>query len=786
MVGLLINTVPVRATLTAASTTAELLEQLQSAHNDTLEHQHLALSEIHRVTGHDQLFDTLFVYENYPIDTAALAGEHELAITEFSTREYNHYPLAVQVAPGRELSLRVEYDTEVFDPARIEALIERLQMVLVAMTTDPGRQLSAIDVLDEHEHARLDEVGNRAVLTQSAATPVSIPVLFAAQVTRAPEAVAVSCGERSWNYREVEEAANRLAHLLVAHGAGPGERVALLASRSGEAVVAILAVLKTGAAYVPIDPAHPDARIAFVLADAKPIAALTTTGLRSRLAGCDELLVLDIDDPAIDSEPGTALPAPSPDDIAHLIYTSGTTGVPKGVAVTQHNVTQLFDALRIGVELAPGQVWTLFHSLAFDFSVWEIWGALLHGGRLVVVPDEVARYPEDFHALLVSERVSVLTQTPSAVGMLWPEGLESTALVIGAEPCPAELVDRWAPGRVMVNVYGPTETTMWASKSAPLTAGSGAPPIGAPVAWAAFFVLDSWLRPVPAGVVGELYVAGAGVGVGYWRRAGLTGSRFVACPFGAPGTRMYRSGDLVSWGADGQLRYVGRADEQVKIRGYRIELGEVQAALAGCDGVGQAVVIAREDRPGDKRLVGYVTESASGTADPAALRAALGERLPGYMVPAAVVVLDALPLDPQRQTRHPRAAGTGVSPMVSGIAPRPARSRRSWPAFMPRCWVWSGSGSMTRSLSWAGTAFCRCRWWPGPGPRVCCVVRVMCSLSRRWPGWPGWPGSPTVRPVSSMKVWGRWWRPRSWAGWPVWRARSMSSTRRWWCRPRWG
>ena len=266
--------------------------------------------------------------------------------------------------------------------------------------------------------------------------------------------------------------------------------------------------------------------------------------------------------------------------------------------------------------------------------------ALLGGGRLVVVPESVAGSPEDFHALLVAEQVNVLTQTPSAVAALSPEGLESVALLLGGEACPAEVVDRWAPGRVMINAYGPTEITVYASMSAPLTPGSGVVPIGAPVSTAALFVLDGWLRPVPAGVVGELYVAGAGVGVGYWRRAGLTGSRFVACPFGGPGARMYRTGDLVCWGADGQLRYLGRADEQVKIRGYRIELGEIQAVLAALDGVDHAAVIAREDRPGDKRLVGYIT----GTADPAGIRAALAERLPAYMVPAAVVVMDALPL----------------------------------------------------------------------------------------------------------------------------------------------
>ena len=403
---------------------------------------------------------------------------------------------------------------------------------------------------------------------------MSVPVLFAAQVARTPEAVALTFGDLSMTYRELDEAANRLAHLLSGYGVGPGACVALLLERSAQAIVAMLAVLKTGAAYLPIDPALPAARIGFMLADAAPIAAVTTTGLAERLDGCD-LLVIDVEDARIPSYPGTGLPGPAPDDIAHLIYTSGTTGVPKGVAVTHHNVTQLFDSLDAGLELAPGQVWTQCHSYAFDFSVWEIWGALLHGGRLVVVPEEVARSPEDLHALLVTEEVSVLTQTPSAVGVLSPEGLGSAALVIGAEACPVEVVDRWAPGRVMINVYGPTETTMWASKSAPLKAGSGAPPIGSPVSGAALFVLDGWLRAVPVGVVGELYVAGAGVGVGYWRRAGLTGSRFVACPFGgagAPGIRMYRTGDLVWWGADGQLRYVGRADEQVKIRGYRIEL----------------------------------------------------------------------------------------------------------------------------------------------------------------------------------------------------------------------
>ncbi|WP_198538554.1 non-ribosomal peptide synthetase, partial [Mycobacteroides abscessus] len=640
MVGLLINTVPVRANITAATTVADLLDQLQRMHNDTVEHEHLALNEIHHAIGLDRLFDTLFVYENYPIDADALLGARELGITDFSSREYNHYPLSVVAMPGNELSLRVEFDTDVFESAEIDTVVDKLRQVLAAMTVDPATKLSSIDLLDAGEHDRLDKWGNRAVLTEPAAEPVSIPVVFAVQVERAPETVALVCRDRSWTYRELDQITNRIAHLLAGNGAGPGEVVGLLVPRSGEAIIGLLAILKTGAAYLPIDPAHPDERIKFMVSDAGPVAVLTTADLGSRFEGLD-VGVIEIDDPLIDGQPSSALPAPEPDDLAYMTYTSGTTGVPKAVAVTHHNVTQLVDAVRADLPARPGEVWSQWHSLVFDVSVWEIWGALLHGGRLVVVPESVASSPDDLHELLISEKVSVLCQTPSAAGMLSPERLESTTLIVAGEACPPELVDRWATsGRTMINAYGPTEATIYAAMSGPLTPGSGVAPIGSPVPGAALFVLDKWLRPAPEGVVGELYVAGNGVAPGYAHRSGLTASRFLACPFGGPGSRMYRTGDLVQWGEDGQLQYLGRADEQVKIRGYRIELGEIQAALARLDGVEQAVVIAREDRPGDKRLVGYIM----GTADPVEARSALAERLPAYMVPAAVVVLDALPL----------------------------------------------------------------------------------------------------------------------------------------------
>ncbi|MGV0071768.1 amino acid adenylation domain-containing protein [Mycobacterium colombiense] len=523
-----------------------------------------------------------------------------------------------------------------------------------AIPADPAKRLLSIDLLDADEHSQLDEWGNRAVLAQPARRPFSIPELFATQVARDAEAVAITCGSRSMTYGELDAASNRLAHLLVGRGAAPGERVAMLLPRCAEAIVAVLAVIKTGAAYVPMDPAHPDARIELVLGDAAPIAVITTADLRLRVDASD-VAVIDVNDSAIDAQSGGALPVPAAGNLAYLVYTSGTTGTPKGVAVTHRNVTQLLESL--DAELARGQVWTQCHSLAFDYSVWEIWAPLLCGGRLLVVPDGVVRSSEEFHALLVREQVSVLSQTPSAfhalqtADALHPDTgrLSLKTVVFGGEALEPQRLASWFRNHPesprMINMYGITETTVHASfrQIGVGDVDNNVSPIGVPLEHLAFFVLDKFLRRVSAGVVGELYVAGAGVTSGYWGRSGLTASRFVACPFGsaeAPGQRMYRTGDLVRWDADGQLQYVGRADEQVKIRGYRIELGEIKAALGEMDGVDQAAVIAREDRPGDKRLVGYVT----GTADPVKVRTQLADRLPEYMVPAAVVGLQALPL----------------------------------------------------------------------------------------------------------------------------------------------
>ncbi|WP_122508846.1 non-ribosomal peptide synthetase, partial [Mycobacterium innocens] len=692
VVGFLVNTLVLRVQVSGDPNFTELLAQVRARSLEAFEHQHVPFEMLverlnpSRSLTHHPLIQVMMSWQN-------VAGHHDPAAgLVLEDLQVTAIPLDIHSAPmdlafslgerftdtGAPAGIcgAVEFRTDVFETASVEALTERLEQVLMTMTSDPGGSLSSVDLLDEREHARLDQIGNRAVLSAGPSSAVSVPALFAERVAQTPDAVALVCEGCLWSYRQLDEAANRLAHLLAGHGVGPGCGVGLLLERSAQAVAAILAVLKTGAAYLPIDPAHPPARIGFMLEDAAPVAVITTADLAGRLDGFD-LVVIDVNDPALDTQPGTALPAPCPDNIAYIIYTSGTTGVPKGVAVTHRNITELLASVAAGLTPAPGQVWSQCHSHAFDVSVWEIWGALLHGGRLVVIPDSVTRSPTDLHDVLVAEHVNVLTQTPSALAMLPSQGLDSVALVIGGEPCPAQVVDHWAPGRVLINQYGPTETTVCVAVSTPLVAGSGAPPIGSPVSGAALFVLDEWLRPVPVGVVGELYVAGAQVGCGYWRRAGLTASRFVACPFGGAGARMYRTGDLVRWGVDGQLVFTGRADEQVKIRGYRIECGDVQAALTRVDGVDQAVVIAREDRPGDKCLVGYVT----GTADPVGIRAQLAKRLPASMIPAVVVVLDALPLTVNgkldtRALPAPgytdtaggyRAPGTPVEEILAGI-----------------------------------------------------------------------------------------------------------------------
>jgi len=521
---------------------------------------------------------------------------------------------------------------------------------------------------------------------------LTLPELFEQQVARAPDAVAVVCEGRGLSYAELDARANRLARYLVSLGAGPERLVAVAVERSAGLVVALLAVLKSGSAYLPVDPEYPTERIAYMLGDARAMLLVCDQAMAARVPAGDIPRVV-VDD-EICAAAVAAFPSARLDDgeriarllsahPAYVIYTSGSTGRPKGVVVPHHNVMRLVAMTGDWFDFGPGDVWTLFHSYAFDFSVWEMWGALATGGRLVVVPYLVSRSAAEFRKLLAAERVTVLNQTPVAFYQLmdfWGEGAELALryVIFGGEALDCARMARWqravpdAP--VMVNMYGITETTVHVTGYVmDAAAQSAASVIGMPIPDLRAFVLDGRLGPVPPGVAGELYVAGAGVAGGYLGRPGLTGERFVACPFGAAGERMYRTGDLARWNAAGELEYLGRVDDQVKVRGFRIELGEVEAVLAAQDGVAQAAVVVREDQPGDRRLVGYVVPVAGAVLDPAGLRAAVGWVLPGYMVPSAVVVLEALPLSAagkldRRVLPVPEyaAAGGGRAPATAG------------------------------------------------------------------------------------------------------------------------
>ena len=671
MVGFCINTVPTRVRWDEDGSVTDLLTTLHQRQAVLLPHQHLGLADIRRSAGSSgELFDTLLAFENHPATT----GRGASRVTQLTGRDATHYPLTLAVLPARRLALRLSYRPDLYDEAGARQLLDRFAAVLKAFVADPARRVREVEILLPGERQRL--LGGTA--RTAAPSSATLPELFADQAARTPDATAVVHEGTRLTYAELDARANRLAHLLAARGAGPERLVALALPRSPELVVAVLAVLKTGAAYVPMDPEYPADRLEFMLADADPVLLLTTPDVAAGLPPCEVPVVTPDESQAY---PGTAPEAPflTGGHLAYVIYTSGSTGRPKGVAVPHRNVVRLFSATRHWFDFGPDDVWTLFHSYAFDFSVWELWGALLHGGTLVVVPHAVSRDPEEFLRLLARERVTVLNQTPSAFGELLradaalPELGRELALryvVFGGEALDFTRVAEWytrhpqdAP--VLVNMYGITETTVHVT-GLPLTeAAVGDRPqtggIGHAIPDLRPYVLDAGLRLVPPGATGELYVAGAGLARGYLGRPGLTGGRFVADPFAAlAGERMYRTGDLVRQSADGGLEYLGRADDQVKIRGFRIELGEVEAALADHPAVAQAVVLVR-----DGRLVGYAVGRA---LDADALRRHAARTLPDHMVPSTVVVLDRLPLT--ANGKLDRAALPAPSVHSGGRAPR--------------------------------------------------------------------------------------------------------------------
>ncbi|MGW3961739.1 non-ribosomal peptide synthase/polyketide synthase [Amycolatopsis sp. NPDC005003] len=638
MVGMFINTIPTRTRIDRGEPVLAWLRRLQDEQNQARRYDFLALGKLRTLSDvppAENLFDSMVAFENYPFDenAAARAG---VTLREVTALDATTFPVTLRAYVDRRLGLELCTDPALFDEETAAALVARLETLLLGLAEDPDRPIARLPWLS---------AGDRAQLVADEPVPLPAPTiteLFAARVAANPGAVALTDGGTHLTYAGLDARANRLAHRLIALGAGPERFVALRLPRSAAQVVAILAVLKAGAAYLPIDPATPAARVDRMLADTDPVT------------------VLGPEDVEVDSGPDTDPPVRcTPDHPAYVIYTSGSTGVPKGVVIPHRNVTRLFAATDARFGFGTDDVWTLFHSYAFDFSVWEIWGPLLHGGRLVVVPHGVSRSPREFLRLLADEGVTVLNQTPSAFYQLAradeddPETGARLALryvVFGGEALDTRRLTGWFARHGdrtprLVNMYGITETTVHVTHHDLVSDTDSPGIIGTALPDLRGYVLDADLNPVPAGVPGELYVAGDGLARGYLGRPGLSAARFVADPFGAPGSRMYRSGDRVSRTRGGALRYHGRADHQVKIRGFRIEPGEIEATLLALADVGSAAVLAREDEPGRKRLVAYVVPATPDAPPSAArLREHLGRSLPDYMVPSAFVTLGELPL----------------------------------------------------------------------------------------------------------------------------------------------
>ncbi|TGD89793.1 non-ribosomal peptide synthetase [Mycolicibacterium sp. CH28] len=645
IVGLLINTVPVPMSWNHATPLATVFDDLQQQQSSLLDAQHVGLGELARLAGVREFFDTLVVVENFPT-TSDESPSHPKALSYhgFTGTDAPHYPLALVAYLGDELTLEIKYDTAALTSAHAERFAERTETVLAAFADRPDQPVGALDLRTDAERHRT------AAGTPRRGPDRTLADAFAAVVRRAPDAVAVGCGPDRLSYAELDARASAVAAALIGAGVRPETRVAVAMPRSLDLIVALLAVVKAGGTYVPLDIDSPEARLRHILDDAAPVCVLTDRADRIPAAVAPVLIVGDAA-----RYRGDAVLAPDAvhtDQAAYVIYTSGSTGVPKGVAVTHRNVVALFDGAARHFDVGAGDVWTMFHSVAFDFSVWELWGALLHGGRLVVVEPDVARDPDRFVRLLADERVTVLNQTPSAFYPLIEADrrlrppLALRYVVFGGEALDTARLSGWydrhdSDSPQLVNMYGITETCVHVTYR-PLGPADteGASVIGGALPGLGVHLLDRWLRPVPAGVAGEMYIAGGQLARGYVGRAGLTASRFIANPFDGSGERLYRSGDTAMWTEDGELVYLGRSDHQVKVRGYRVELGEVEGALAALPGIANAAAAVHTDDAGRTRLVGYLV----GSGDVAEVRAGLAQRIPDYMVPSTFIVLDALPL----------------------------------------------------------------------------------------------------------------------------------------------
>ena len=659
LVGFFVNTIVLRSVVNNSATFNDFLGDVRETVLDAFSHDEVPFDRLvtelqpERDSTRNPLVQTMVVLQNSMKGPREIDG---LRITEHEVpRPFAQFDLVIEFLPkGDSLNVAIEYSTDLFNAESIERMAAHLLVLLEGIVTGPERPLAELPLLPEAEWERVVVQWND---NDRMVRRVTFPALFEAQVARTPNLPALLFEGGALSYRELDTRVNQLAHLLIGWGAGPERIVAVVLPRSVEIVVSELAVMKTGAAFLPVDPAYPDERVRFMLEDAEPILVITLAEIEPVLP-CPKCVavVVVVDEPAVVFAVGQ-MPRRAPNDAdrklplllahpAYVIYTSGSTGRPKGVVVTHAGLANLSAAEVDQFLVRAGDRVLEFSSPSFDASVLELCMSLPAGAALVVPPPGPL-LGEQLAAVLSDRRVTHALIPPVALATVPDEvaaGVpEFRCVIVGGDACPVGLVTRWAPGRRMINAYGPTESTVVSTWSQPL-APNKTPPIGRPIWNTRAYVLDRALRPVPIDVPGELYVTGEGLARGYLSWPGLTAERFVANPFGEPGSRMYRTGDVVRWSTDGELQFVGRADAQVKIRGFRVEPGEIEVLLRGYSDVEEAVVVAREDQSGIKRLVAYVTPVTGAVPDPSRLRTHVAAALPDYMVPSAFVLLDQLPL----------------------------------------------------------------------------------------------------------------------------------------------
>ncbi|MFD4181841.1 amino acid adenylation domain-containing protein, partial [Rhodococcus sp. NPDC058514] len=677
LIGMFVNTLVLRSEVDPRASFGDLLDTVREVDLAAFAHADLPFERLvealapERSTAHSPLFQVLLEFQNNERPHLELPGltadgiDFDLAVAKFDLQLTLAEQYAEDGSPAG-IAAMFTYADDLFDADTVHGFAPRLCGLLESVTTDPLRAVGDIEITAAAERDAMASSWNLAGVPAPAGTLVD---RFARTAARVPGAIAVSCDGDILTYAELDDRANRLARILIDRGAGPESLVAVALPRTNDLIVALLAVVKTGAGYLPVDVTYPADRLSFMLADAAPLCVISASADLEHLPGADvPVVVLDSEEvsarlTAVSGAPVTdsdRLAPLDPAGTAYVIYTSGSTGRPKGVVVSHRNVLTLFANTEQKFGFDESDVWTMFHSYAFDFSVWELWGPLLYGGTLVVVDYYTARSPEMFLDLLRRERVTVLNQTPTAFYQLAEadrlaqedaEPLSLRYVIFGGEALDLGQLGRWyarhdGSSPALVNMYGITETTVHVSHlplDSEYAAEASASVIGRAIPGLRVSVLDQRLHPVPPGVTGEMYVAGDQVSRGYLGRGSLTAARFVADPTGAPGARMYRTGDVARWNRDGQLEYLGRSDFQVKIRGFRIELGEIDAVLLRIPGIAQAVTLVHDD-PRGNRLIAYVVPEPGVRPDETEVLEFAGTQLASHMVPAAVLVIDELPL----------------------------------------------------------------------------------------------------------------------------------------------